>query len=92
MKKNNFVNKIVKDNFDLVGMYFLEHNLLKSNYVDEEELLNYIHSIIEAITIKNCVEDENEEYQKYLKLKKQDIMWLAAKTRFRAQNDIFTSF
>ncbi|MGB9937496.1 MAG: hypothetical protein ACPK7O_07225 [Methanobacterium sp.] len=89
MKVNYLVNTNTKKNFNLCGMYFLEHNLIKSSSVKEEELLEYISSIIEAVTIKKCIEDDDEEYNKYLKVKKNEIMWLAAKTRFRAQNNIF---
>jgi len=84
--KENYLDTIKNNgNFNIVGMYFLEHNLLKNKYVDEEELLSYLSSIIEASTIKNCIDDNNNEYNNYIKLKNRQIMWLATKSRFRAK-------
>lgn len=88
MKGNYLVNTNLKDDFNLAGMYFLEHNLLKNKYVDEEELLSYIASIIEAVTIKNCINNVNIGKDKYLKIKEQEIRWLAAKSRFRAKSNL----
>jgi hypothetical protein len=56
--------------------------------VDEEELLLYISSIIEASTIKNCIDDDNYGYTKYLKVKNKEIIWLATKSRFRAKSNL----
>lgn len=77
-----------EDDFDVAGMYFLEHNLLKNKNVDEDDLLMYISSIIEAVTIKNCVEAVDDEYLEYLKFKNREIRWLAAKTRFKAKSNL----
>lgn len=81
-------NLFIADNFDMTGMYFLEHNLQKNKHVDEEELLLYISSIIEAVTINNCIEDTDDEYIEYLKDKCRDMIWLAAKSRFRAKSTL----
>jgi len=84
--KGNYLDTIKNDgDFNIVGMYFLEHNLIKNKHVDEEELLSYISSIIEASTIKNCIDDTNKEYDEYIKLKNRQIIWLATKSRFRAK-------
>ena len=88
--KENYLDTIKNnDNFNIVGMYFLEHNLLKNKYIDDEELLSYLSSIIEAATIKNCIDDDNNEYNTYIKLKNRQIMWLATKSRFRAKKSSF---
>jgi len=81
-------NIVIDDNFDINGMYFLEHNLQKSKHVSEEELLIYISSIIEAATINNCIEDTDDEYMEYLRDKCRDMIWLAAKSRFRARSTL----
>jgi hypothetical protein len=88
MKENYLVNTTIKDDFNVVGMYFLEHNLSKNKYVNEENLLSYISSIIEAVTIENCINDTNNEYTKYLKAKNKEIIWLATKSRFRAKSHL----
>jgi hypothetical protein len=88
MKEQYLVNTTIKDDFNLVGMYFLEHNFLKYKHVDDEELLQYISSIIEAVTIRKCIDDVNGKNTKYLKIKNQEILWLAAKSRFRAKSNI----
>lgn len=78
-----------EDAFNIVGMYFLEYTLLKNKYAESnEDLLNYISSIIEAITIQNCISDVDEEHLEYLKAKNREIIWLAAKSRFRAKNNL----
>lgn len=82
--KENYLETIKNnDKFNIVGMYFLEHNLLKNKHVDEEELLSYISSIIEVSTIKNCINDKTDD--DYIKLKNRQIIWLATKSRFRAK-------
>jgi len=86
MKKKYMENIQNNDDFNIAGIYFLEHNLLKNKNVDEDNLLTYISSIIEAVTIKNCIKDDNEEYLGYLKFKTREMRWLAAKTRFRAKS------
>lgn len=58
---------------------------LKDIYHNEEELLSYVYSIIEACTINNCIDNVNEEY---LKVKTREIRWLATKSRFRAKSNL----
>lgn len=89
MGHKHWTNFQTGDAFNIGGMYFLEYTLLKNKYVeDSDDLLNYISSIIEAITIQNCINDVDEEHLEYLKAKNREIMWLAAKSRFRAKNNL----
>ncbi|MGF7119464.1 hypothetical protein [Methanobacterium oryzae] len=89
MGHKNWTNFQTEDAFNIGGMYFLEYTLLKNKYAENsDDLLNYISSIIEAITIQNCINDVDEEHLEYLKAKNREIMWLAAKSRFRAKNNL----
>lgn len=88
MDQKYWANLQGEDAFNIVGMYFLEYTLLKNKYGDDDNLLDYISSIIEAITIQSCINDVNEEHLEYLKVKNREIMWLAAKSRFRAKNKL----
>lgn len=88
MKENYLVNTIDSEDFNIAGSYFLEYNLLKNRDIDEEELLEYISSIIEAVAIKKCIEDISDESSGYLKIKNQEVRWLAVKTRFRAKSNL----
>ncbi|MBI5679908.1 MAG: hypothetical protein HZC47_03305 [Methanobacterium sp.] len=69
-------------------MYSSEKYFLKDIYSDEDELLSYIYSIIEANTIKSCIDDSSSEYIEYLKFKNREIRWLSAKSRFRAKSNL----
>lgn len=90
MGHKDWTNFQTADSFNIGGMYFLEYTLLKNKYAeDSDDLLNYISSIIEAIIIQNCINDVDEEHLEYLKAKNREIMWLAAKSRFRAKNNLF---
>lgn len=86
MKENFLAKTTINDDFNIAGMYFLEHNFQKSKYVNENELLSYISSIIEAVTINSCINEIDYGSSKYLKTKNKEIMWLAAKSRFRAKS------
>jgi len=88
MKQKYMENILIEDTFDFAGMYFLEHNLQKSKYINEEDLLIYITSIIEAAAINSCIEDVTEEYAEYIRDKCRDMIWLAAKSRFRARSTL----
>lgn len=68
--------------------YYSEKYFLKDMYSNEDELLSYIYSIIEAGTIKNYIDEVNREYLDYLKCKNREIQWLAIKSRFRAKSNL----
>ncbi|MDI6723083.1 MAG: hypothetical protein QMD61_00400 [Methanobacterium sp.] len=89
MKKKYMEIISTEQDFDIAGMYFLEHNLQKSKYVDEEDLLEYISSIIEVVTISSCIDDVTDEYVEYIKYKSREMIWLAAKSRFRAKSNLY---
>ena len=88
MKENYLVNTIDSEDFNIAGTYFLDYNLLKNRDVNGEELLEYIFSIIEAVAIKTYIDDISDESGRYLKIKNQEVRWLAAKTRFRAKSNL----
>ncbi len=88
MEQKQWTSLQTEDTFNIGGMYFLEYTLLKNKYAEDDDLLSYISSIIEAITIKNCIDDVTEENLEYLKVKNREIMWLAAKSRFRARSNL----
>jgi tRNA(Phe) wybutosine-synthesizing methylase Tyw3 len=87
MKEKYFKNISREEDFDIVGMYFLEHNLLKKQEVDEDELLTYISSIIEAVTVSSCINDVNDEYLEQVKNKSREMIWLSIKSRFKLKSN-----
>ena len=61
-------------------------NFSDENYINEEDLLAIIHDFIEESILKSVINEFIDEDVNYLKVKNRELLWLATKTRFRAQD------
>ena len=61
-------------------------NFNNEDFIDEEEIFAIINDFIEENILLNIINDFIDEDVQYLRVKEQELRWLAAKTRFRGRN------